>query len=140
MLIIRLSLLHYLNPEIDAWLPSSHNTIQEWTIRTYKHHKQVIQDSLQSALSKIHLTVDLWTSPNTLAVIGVVSHYISDSGQLEHAVLALREIDGEHSGENQSTCIMEVVQEYGIASKIGYFVMDNAGNNDTLVSHFSERT
>lgn len=75
-----LSLLHYLNPEIDAWLPSSHNTIQEWTIRTYKRHKQVIQDSPQLALSKIHLTVDLWTSLNTLAVIRVVSHYISNSG------------------------------------------------------------
>jgi hypothetical protein len=109
LVLIMLSLLHYLNPEIDAWLLSSHNTIQEWTIRTYKRHKQVIQDSLQSALSKIHLTVDLWTSPNTLAVIRVVSHYISDSGQLEHAVLALREIDGEHLGENQSTCIMKVV-------------------------------
>jgi hypothetical protein len=84
------------------------------------------------------LTIDLWTSPNTLAIIGIVSHYISESGQLEHSVLALRELDGAHSGENQSACVIEVASEYGIASKIGYFVMDNASNNDTLVSSFSK--
>jgi hypothetical protein len=30
-------------------------------------------------------------------------------------------------------CIMEVINEYGIASKVGYFVMDNASNNDTMI-------
>lgn len=133
-----LSLLHYLNPEIDVWLPSSHPTIQEWTMRTYKSQQQVVQTSLQSALSKIHLTIDLWTSPNTLAIIGIVAHYISDSGQLEHSVLALREVDGEHSGENQAICVLDVIAEYGITSKLGYFVMDNAGNNDTLVVSLSK--
>lgn len=32
---------------------------------------------------------------------------------------------------------MAVIQEFGIASKIGYFVMDNATNNDTLVTSLS---
>jgi hypothetical protein len=137
-LIVLFSLLQFLNPEIDLWLPSSANTIQEWTIRIYKAQKEVVQATLQSALSKIHLTIDLWTSPNTLAILGIVGHYISESGQLEHSILALREVSGEHTGENQSEEVLQVVKEYRFASKLGYFMMDNASNNDTLVQSVSE--
>ena len=28
---------------------------------------------------------------------------------------------------------MEVINDYGIALKVGYFVMDNASNNDTII-------
>jgi len=28
---------------------------------------------------------------------------------------------------------MEVINDYGIALKVGYFVMDNASNNDTMI-------
>lgn len=137
LLLTDYSLLNYLNTEVDSWLPRSHTTIQTWTIRTYESEKLLIATAVQSALSKIHLTVDLWSSPNSLAILGVVAHYISDSGQLEHTVLALQEVAGKHSGKNQSAIIMEVIQDFGIASKIGYFVMDNATNNDTLVASLS---
>jgi hypothetical protein len=128
-----------LNPVTDDVLPTSHSTIQVWTIRQYKQYKERIRDTLQLARTKIHFTVDLWTSPNSLAIIGIIAHYINDSGQLEHSVLALRELIGEHSGENQASVVMDVIDEYGIASKIGYFVMDNASNNDTLVRSLSQR-
>ena len=92
------ALLHYLNPEIDNWLPNSIPTIQTWTLRTYKAQKQQIKRNVQSALSKAHFTVDLWTSPNSLAILGIIAHYISETGQLEHSVLALQELDGKHTG------------------------------------------
>jgi flavin-binding protein dodecin len=92
------ALLYYLNPEIDNWLPNSIPTIRTWTLRTYEAQKQQIKREVQSALSKVHFTVDLWTSPNTLAILGIIAHYISESGQLEHSVLALQELDGEHTG------------------------------------------
>jgi hypothetical protein len=28
---------------------------------------------------------------------------------------------------------MEVINDYGIASKVGYFMMDNVSNNDTMI-------
>ena len=33
---------------------------------------------------------------------------------------------------------MEVINDYGIASKVGYFVMDNASNNDTMIEALSQ--
>jgi len=35
---------------------------------------------------------------------------------------------------------MEVINDYGIASKVGYFMMDNASNNDTMIEALSTRT
>jgi hypothetical protein len=127
------SFLCYLNPEIDNWLPRSIATIRTWTLRSYETQKQRVKREVQSALSKVHVTTDLWTSPNALAILGMIAHYTSESGKLEHSVLALRELDGKHSGQNIAGSIMKVINDYGIASKVGYFMMDNADNNDTMM-------
>ena len=131
------ALLHYLNPEIDNWLLNSSPIIRAWTMRTYIAQQERVKREVQSALSKVHFTVDLWTSPNALAILGMIAHYTSESGQLEHSVLALRELDGKHSGHNIAGCIMQVINDYEIASKVGYFMMDNADNNDTMMEALS---
>jgi hypothetical protein len=130
-------LLFFLNSGINTWLPTEHHTIQIWTMRAYEAEKQHVQQALQSAQSKIHLTVDLWTSSNSKALLGMIGHYFADNGDLCQSVLALRELDGQHTGENQSQLIMKVIEEYGIASKVGYFMMDNAENNETMIRSLS---
>jgi len=77
--------------------------------------------------------VDLWTSPNYLAILGVISHYISETGELQQAVLSLLKLDGPHSGVNMASSVLGVIKDYGIASKVGYFMMDNAESNDTMI-------
>jgi hypothetical protein len=42
-----------------------------------------------------------------------------------------------HLGQNQAEVIMKVINDYGIASKVGYFMMDNASNNDTMMKALS---
>jgi hypothetical protein len=44
--------------------------------------------------------MDLWTSPNQKALLGVVGHYIRENGDLRESVLALREVKGRHIEEN----------------------------------------
>ena len=77
--------------------------------------------------------MDLWTSPNYLAILGVIGHYISETGELQQAVLGLLELDGPHSGVNMANSVLGVVEDYGIASKVGYFMMDNVESNDTMI-------
>src|ERR1700709_562891 len=132
-------LLSYINDDIDTWLPSSHNTITHWVLRQFDSMKEQIKSRLHSALTDIHISCNLWTSPNCLPIFGLVSHYISKEGQLEDATLALVEIDGEHSGENLAKHLQEVVEDWGIGSKLGYIQMDNAKNNDTMMREFENR-
>lgn len=131
--------LAYLNDDIDTWLPDTHETIKKWIMRQYGSHKEKVKQRIQSAKSRIHISCDLWTSPNSLAILGSVAHFVTEDGQLEHCVLALKDIDSEHDGENLAAAIMEVVEDWGFASKLGYFVMDNAGNNDTMMRSLSLR-
>ena len=136
------SLLSFLNEDVDVWLPNSSNLVNTWLMRQFSHEREQVQRRLLNAYTRIHLSLDLWTSPNHLAILGVIATFISDnstpnSSVLESFVLALRQVKGEHSGENIAKYVMEVIQEWGIASKLGYLQMDNAPNNDTMMKHVS---
>ena len=61
-------------------------------MRKYALYKSSIIDDIQNSLSKIHITVDLWTSGNYKSILGVVGHYIATDGQLKHNVLGVREL------------------------------------------------
>jgi len=45
----------------------------------------------------------------------------------------LKRVQGAHSGENIARAVLQVIREFSIADKVGYFQADNAGNNDTCV-------
>ena len=72
-----------------------------------------------------------------MAILGVVAHYVTEDCKLEHHTLALKDIDGEHDGSHLAAAIMEVIEDWGFAPKLGYFVMDNASNNDTMMKSLS---
>lgn len=132
-------LLNYINNDVDTWLPASHTSITEWVLRQFSSMKESMKSKLQSARTDIHISCDLWTSPNCLPILGVVAHYISEDGKLESTTLALVNVEGAHTGENLSKYIQHVVGDWGIASKLGYMQMDNASNNDTLIKELETR-
>ncbi|KFA45512.1 hypothetical protein S40293_10332 [Stachybotrys chartarum IBT 40293] len=67
------ALLTYINNDIDTWLPTSHETIRKWIMRQYADRKERVKQRIQSAKSRIHISCDLWTSPNSLAILGIAS-------------------------------------------------------------------
>lgn len=131
------NLLAYLNPEVNNWLPTSYSTIYKWTRRCYESEQNQVTGLVQSTLSKIHFTVDLWTSPNKLPLAGIIGHYIVENGDFCQSMLGLREIHGRYTGENQALVIIKVIVEFEIASKLGYFMIDNATNKDTIIATLS---
>ncbi len=44
---------------------------------------------------------------------------------------------GEHIEENILKYVIEVIKEYSIIHNLGYFVIDNAPNNDTIITTLS---
>ena len=101
--------------------------------------KEQMKSRLHSARTDIHISCDLWTSPNCLPILGFVGHYISEDDQLESATPALVDVEGEHSGENLARYLQVVVEDWGLSSKLGYIQMDNASNNDKMMRHFEDR-
>jgi hypothetical protein len=131
-------LLCLLSKEVDAYLPLSGDTIHNWIMTEFDLRKQSIKRQLyDEPISKIHLTFDMWTSDNKLALLGVVAHYLDKTTWKNRSrLIALRRITGIHSGENMASHLLEVAQEYEISDKLGFFTLDNAGTNDTCLHTF----
>ena len=65
---------------------------------------------------------------NTLAVIGMVAQYVTEDGQLQHRTLASKNIDSGHDGPHFADAILDAVEDWGFASKLGDVVMNNVDN------------
>lgn len=73
--------LELLYPSIRTVLPSASNTIRSWIMASFTFQKCRIKEKLHKVSSLIHFSFDLWTLPNHLALMGVVAHYIDESGR-----------------------------------------------------------
>ncbi|KAF5484225.1 putative AC transposase [Colletotrichum fructicola] len=92
-----------------------------------------VKAELHSALTKIHIGFDLWTSPNNYAYLAVTAHFVNNMGQHKSRLIAFNHMSGDHSGLNLSNNIYETLQQWEITSQVGVVVCDNASNNDTCV-------
>ncbi|KAL6405977.1 HAT domain-containing protein [Ilyonectria robusta] len=126
-------LLFYLFPPLADLLPKAASTIRQWVMNMFEVRKERLWQDMLDSRSSISLSFDLWTSPNYLAVLGVAAHFIDKSGLRRTAVLALREVEGEHSGENIADVLLQVIKDYKITDRVGYFMSDNASANDVCV-------
>jgi hypothetical protein len=86
---------------------------------------------------KNYLSFDLWSSPNYLAIAAIVAHFVNADWTVSTVLLAFRDLEGPHSGENIATVITAVCQEYLITDRLGCFVLDNATNNDTCIAQLA---
>ena len=124
----------HLSIGLAAFLPTSGTSIKSWLIQEYDRYKSKIKDILAGVSNQIHITFDTWTSPNMHAFVACNAHFVYD-GSLHTVLLGLRALIGSHSGENTAGVLVPLIQEYGIQEKVGYFVLDNASNNDTCINH-----
>ena len=122
-----------MNSVLFEWLFVAGNSIRKLILQEHQRRRLKVIDDLQAAKSKIHLSFDLWTSPNALALCGVVAHYLTVDFKVRSLLIGMKRVQGTHSGENIAESILKVIQEYGIVEKIGYIQADNAGNNNTCV-------
>ena len=86
---------------ISRTLPKSGDTVRSWIMQAYEKYKAVLITQLQCIIS-VHISFDLWTSPNHMTFMGIVGHWIDpDTGDVRRALLGLRRLLGAHTGENQ---------------------------------------
>ena len=132
-------LLSYLTAVVSSYnaiphsLPKSGDTICSWVCGLFMNTKDKLKTDLLSAPFSIHFTFDLWTSPNHIAFMGIVGHWVNKDGKSKRALLALPTLTGIHSGENQAEAVWKVIEKYELGDNIGFFTLDNATNNDTCL-------
>ena len=127
-------LIAYLNSGFGKLLPKATATLRKWIFAEYEERKAVLKAELQASISKIHISFDIWTAGNWIGVISIWGYWIDDAGSRQRRLLAFRRIYRSHSGDNQAAIILDVLEEYEITAKTGYFIYDNASSNDAAVS------
>lgn len=113
-------------------LPTAH-TLVSWIKRDFHHYKAVVVEQLQEVEGHIHFTFDLWTAGNLLSLNGVFAHFLDPIGKKKKILLSIPSINGSHTGEAIADGVGEIIKEFGLEKRVGYFVLDNAGNNNTGV-------
>jgi hypothetical protein len=58
------ALLATINYTVDEVLVTAHSTISKLIDHSFVIHEEILKEKLRNSLSKIHFTVDMWTSPN----------------------------------------------------------------------------
>jgi hypothetical protein len=108
------------------------DTLRTWIVNEFLDWKNGIKDQLlHTAQSKVHLSFDMGTSEGTtMSLIAVVAHYLDSEFANQSRLIALRRIYGPHSGDNMANTLMDVIREFEIADRLGYFMVDNAELND----------
>ncbi|OBS17423.1 hypothetical protein FPOA_12072 [Fusarium poae] len=118
---------------VDSGSLPTHSTIREWIVRTFSRHKGVVTELLGRSLSRINISFDAWSSRRFTSLLGLTVHFLDDEGKFRTFLLGLPRIEGRHGGENLADRVSEILHEYGIEERTGYFVTDNAGSNDTCL-------
>ena len=127
--------LAVLSPSLERWIPKAGNTVRSWILVEFEQRREDICEQLRTSKSRIHISFDLWTSPNHMSFVGVVGHFMNAQYKVESVLLGLRRLRGTHSGENIAEVVLKVVRTYELTGdQIGWFVLDNATSNDTCVA------
>lgn len=107
-------------------------TITKKTHELYQEKKDVVRQRLQSAISSVHISLDIWTSPNRLLFLATCGHFIDREEEKARRLLLNLSCVSGHSGDNQFEILKPVLEDFGIVRKLGVIIGDNSGTNDTL--------
>lgn len=127
------------NPAIEDLLITPRRTAVRYIASNYELYRVQIRDSLAAAISPIHISSDLWTSPHRHSLLAVCAQWVDPDYQLQKALLGVPECRFSHSGERQAGLILNVLNEFEIQSKLGWRTGDNATSNDTCLEVLQSR-
>jgi hypothetical protein len=121
-----------LSPSIESYMVGK-STIRNWVVEEYERARLQVKEVLAEAKSKIHISFDLWTSPNAYAICAICAHFVGPDYANHSVLLGMKRMLGTHHGEDISEAILPVLEEYKIGPNLGVFVADNADSNDTAI-------
>ncbi|XWX00783.1 hypothetical protein V2A60_008804 [Cordyceps javanica] len=131
-------LMEYTNSAvIESGSLPTHNTMRDWIVGAFNRHKGVVTELLGRSLSRINISFDVWTSRKFTSLLGLTVHFLDDGGKLRTFLLGLPRFEGQHSGENLADRVSEIIHEYDLNDRVGYFITDNAKSNDTCLDELA---
>jgi len=105
-------------------------------MRLFSFMQPHVIEALSTAISKVHISFDGWTTKGgKRGFFGVVAHFSDAAGVIRDLPIDLPQLAGAHTGERIAEIINSTLTTYHITPlKLSYFVLDNATSNDTAIT------
>jgi hypothetical protein len=110
----------------------SRKTITADCVNKFQEQKQILQDVFQSANSRICLTMDMWTSNQTIGYMCITCHLLDDDWKLHKRIVKFCFMRTPHTGVAMFNEILKFIQEWN-EDKLFAITLDNASNNNAMV-------
>jgi hypothetical protein len=123
-------MIKYLHP--DAPL-ISRNTLKADLKNLHMREKQKVKFMLNGCPGRICLTSDLWTSLTTDGYMCLTAHFIDKNWVLTKKVLIFSFMPPPHNGISLCEKMYNLLEEWGIETKVFTITLDNASSNDVCV-------
>ncbi|MFX3650693.1 MAG: hypothetical protein ACE3JU_25390 [Paenibacillus sp.] len=91
---------------------------------------------------QVNFSFDLWKGPNHRYYLGIVAHWFDVTptvNKVRHVLLALRNLTGPYSGENQGVLLWKIIQNFELTELIGWFTLDSGAYNGITLRWLSEK-
>ncbi|KAK1912669.1 hypothetical protein P3342_004605 [Pyrenophora teres f. teres] len=123
------------NPLAEAALWKNHKSVSQYVIRLFDWLRPALSTSCHNRLAR-SICFDGWTTKGgKRGFLGIVAHYVNSDGKLRDLPIALPQLTGAHSGDRLAEVVSSILEQFSISERtLGYFVLDNASNNDTAVA------
>jgi hypothetical protein len=122
-----------LSAATGATLPiKSADTLFNRIKENFWKNRNCVKQELSSSSRTLALSLDVWTSENQIAIMGIMGHWISPEFEEREELLEFTDICGPHSGENLAEIVMRMLEELDVAPKLLTITGDNSANNEVL--------
>jgi hypothetical protein len=112
-------------------LPKSSTTVRAWLLEMFIASQVILVKLLFESNCQVHVSFDLWSSPNYYSMLGIVCHFIDRDFKARTVLLGMKRLLGPHSGANMAELLIKVIKLYKLEKVLGFCVLDNARDNDT---------
>lgn len=133
------SLLKLLQPQMVR-VAYSATSLRRWARDAFTVERARVKSLLSEAASKIHISFDIWTSPNRFAVFGIVAHFVRPIHAEDKVVyrnqavlLGMKRMQDRHGAKEMSEEIIQSILDFEIGQRLGCFQADNPTFNDNTV-------
>ena len=111
-------MLQFANPAAVDALWTSHNSVSRFAMRLYDYLLPIVKAELATAISKVYISFDGWTTKGgKRGFFGVVAHYADAGGKIKDLPIGLPQLAGIHSGEAIRECVNKALAAFGLTAQ-----------------------
>jgi hypothetical protein len=114
----------------------SYNSVSTFVIKLFSAIQPRVIKAIQTACSKIYISFNGWTTKGgKRGFLGIVTYFATVDSIVVNMPIDLLQLVGAYTGKRLAKVITSTLTTYSITAKnVGYFVLNNASNNNTAVT------